>query len=107
MTALAVETRTPQQIRDELREGLHRLHEAHINGHVDTSHITATIRDWRPDLSTIGCWCLWEDIADALQRLDHIRSDMFDPADGDRELLEASADTQLEYDIDRLLGIRP
>ena len=107
MSALATEALTTAQIRDGLRLGLERLHASHQNGYCDTSNVIATMRGWRPDLSAIGLWCLWEHIADAITRLDRIRSDAFDPADGDRELLEAGADSDLMFGIDRLTGARP
>jgi hypothetical protein len=107
MTALAVEARTTTEIRADLREGLERLHASHQNGHCDSSNVIGTMRGWRPDLSAIGLWCLWEHITDAIARLDHIRGDMFDPTEGDQELLESNADSDLEFGIDRLMGIRP
>lgn len=107
MTALAVEARTTTQIRADLHTALERLRENHQNGLCDSSNVIGTMRGWRPDLSAVGLWALWEHIADAIARLDNIRGDNFDPADGDRELLEYRADYQLEFGIDRLMGIRP
>jgi hypothetical protein len=111
MTALAVEARTTDEIRDDLRSGLERLHASHQNGHCDSSNVIGTMRGWRPDMSAVGLWCLWEHIADAIGRLACIRTPggcvCHDHADSDLESLESNADSDLEFGIDRLMGVRP
>jgi hypothetical protein len=111
MTAVAIETRTPTEIRNELRTGLERLRENYQNGHCDSSNVIGTMRGWRTDLSAIGLWCLWEHIADAIERLACIRTPgrctCHDYAETELESLEHSADSDLEFGIDRLMGVRP
>lgn len=48
----------------------------------------------------------YEQFREALKRLEEIRDDMWDPAEGDREYLEHSADVDAEAAIRKLVGGR-
>lgn len=107
MTAPATERpRTAEQLRAELRAGLETLH-AHIrNGDASDDWALLCLIDWRPDLSPWQREELWERFTDALDKLDQIRDDSFDPTqwDEDREVMEGLYEDQAEAVITTLTG---
>lgn len=78
--------------RGEVVAGLKRLRESYLGGSVDSSHVIASMRDWRRDLSAVGLWTLWLHIDDALR---------------DLERGAETSTTALEFSVDRLIGERP
>lgn len=61
---------------------------------------------YRLDLTREDRDAAYEQLREALKKLEHIRSDMFDPEDGDRDYLEALADSDVENARRKLIGPR-
>lgn len=85
------------------------LAEAELAGAVDES--TASMRAlfltcFNRDRTAEDRLMAYEQLREALKRLDEIRDDMWDQAEGDREHLEHSADADAENAIDKLTGVR-
>lgn len=91
-------------VRFELRIALHRLHDDHDNGTVNTAGVIERLADWRPNLTAPELLDLWAHITTAIDRLEQIHSDMWDPAEGDRDQAEQDWTTSLDEGIDRLTG---
>jgi hypothetical protein len=70
------------------------------DGHARVTRLTGNLDDeTRNDA--------WEQLTEAVRRLNHIRSDMFDPAEGWRDDLELQADVDARNALERLAGPRP
>jgi hypothetical protein len=70
------------------------------DGHARVTRLTRALEDeTRNDA--------WEQLTEAVRRLNHIRSDMWDPAEGWRDDLELAADTDARHALERLAGPRP
>jgi hypothetical protein len=70
------------------------------DGHARVTRLTGSLEDeTRNDA--------WEQLTEAVRRLNHIRSDMFDPPDGWRDDLELAADADARNAVARLAGPRP
>jgi hypothetical protein len=89
----------------DLHVALERLRADHENGDVDRDGVIDRLRDWRPDLTSGELWALWEDIDTALERLEHVRGDMFCPSEGDRLQLDQEWAAVLQAALDRVKGI--
>lgn len=53
----------PVTFMDEIRTGLTRLAEQWRNRAVSQAHVQQVLLDWRPDLSPMLRWRIWEEFA--------------------------------------------
>lgn len=102
-----LDSRTPEQLREDLHAAMERLRKNFEDGLVDESHVIECMRDWRPDMSAVGLWVLWQHIDTALTRLEEISSPMWCPSQGDAEVLEQEWTASLRFGLERLMGARP
>ena len=91
-------------------EAIRRVAELENNGKITEAEADRRVERLTrhtPDLDDIARENAYEQLREALKRLAHIRSDMFDPADGWRDELDLDADYDAICAIKKLAGPRP
>lgn len=89
---------------DALDETWQRLTRFHNNGDITDTVIDRALATLAPGLTPeIGQAAVLQ-LREALLKLQYIRGDMFDPADGDRDWLEGEADYDRENALAKLAG---
>lgn len=80
-----------------------RLARLHQNGEIHDATIDAALAKLAPQLTHVPGWAALQQLREALLRLQHIRGDDFDPADGDRDYLEGEADRDRKNALAKLM----
>lgn len=115
MTATTDEVTTPRFTDNDLRTAamviLRKVAEWEINEEItpaDADQRVQGLLAYRSDALTLEQRNdAYEQLREALKRLDHARSDMWDPIyDGDRDMAEFDADDDAENAIQKLVGPR-
>jgi hypothetical protein len=101
-------TERPTITADDMREAMERLWASIRNGDASDEWAATCMRDHRPDLSPWARWDIWEQLDDALSRLECIRlpggCTCHDYAETELDLLEQHADADAENAIAKIRG---